>query len=92
MRVPYKTLIKEFADNFNSKAVLCTMTETLETLDRNAKYAKEKDVFQDKEYQQRLKELAKEKKGADDKETANEKKKVDATEAEKSSVPASSSL
>ena len=39
-----------------------------------------------------MKELAKEKKGADDKETANEKKKVDATEAEKSSVPAAALL
>ena len=56
MRVPYKKLINEFADNFFSDAVLCTMTEDIGTLDRNGKYAKEKDVFKDKKYRAHLKE------------------------------------
>ena len=59
MRVPYKNLIKEFADSFFSRAVLCTMTESIETLDRNGRYAKEKDVFQDKSYREHLKEKKK---------------------------------
>ena len=45
MRVPYKKLIKEFANNFFSSAVMCTMTERIETLDRNDEEEKEKDVF-----------------------------------------------
>ena len=45
MRVPYKKLIKEFADNFFSSAVRCAMSERIETLDRNDEEEKEKDVF-----------------------------------------------
>ena len=80
MRVPYKKLIEEFADNFFSRAVLCTMTERIETLDRNDKYAKDKDVFQDKKYREHLKE-ADEKKALEVINKA-EKKKADATAAE----------
>ena len=54
--MPYKKLIEEFAENFFSHAVLCTMTESIETLDRDDKYAQGKDVFQDKMYRaQRMK-------------------------------------
>ena len=73
MRVPYKKLIKEFANNFFSSAVRCTMTERIETLDRNDEDSQEKDVFQ----VQVLKEAEKKKK-------SEEKKKSD--EAEKSPV------
>ena len=45
MRVPYKKLIKEFADNFFLSAVRCKMNERIETLDRNDEEEKEKDVF-----------------------------------------------
>ena len=72
MRVPYKKLIKEFANNFFSSAVRCTMTERIETLDRNDD-TQGKDVFQ----VQVLKEAEKKKK-------SEEKKKSD--EAEKSPV------
>eukprot|EP00964_Phaeocystis_antarctica_P058985 scaffold35009_cov51-Phaeocystis_antarctica.AAC.1 len=89
MRVPYKKLIKEFADSFFSDPVLCTMAESIETLDRNDKYAKEKDVFQNKKYREHLKE-ANDKKEADEKKEALEvikkvrqkMKKADATAAE----------
>ena len=89
MRVPYKKLINEFADNFFSDAVLCTMTEDIGTLDRNGKYAKEKDVFKDSNYRAHLKE-ANDKKEADNNKMALEvikkamekKKKADATAAE----------
>ena len=81
MRVPYKKLIEEFADNFFSRAVLCTMTESIGTLDRNDKYAKEKDVFQDKKYREHLKE-ADEKKALEVINKAIKKKKADATAAE----------
>ena len=81
MRVPYKNLIKEFADSFFSRAVLCTMTESIETLDRNGRYAKEKDVFQDKSYRAHLKK-ADEKKVLDFINKAIKKKKADAAAAE----------
>ena len=82
MRVPYKKLIEVFADNFFSRAVLCTMTERIETLDRNDKYAKDKDVFQDKKYREHLLKEADEKKALEVINTAIKKKKADATAAE----------
>ena len=78
MRVPYKKLINEFADNFFSDAVLCTMTEDIGTLDRNDKYAKEKDVFKDKKYRAHLDE----KKALEVIKKAVKKKKADATAVE----------
>ena len=79
MRVPYKKLINEFADNFFSDAVLCTMTEDIGTLDRNDKYAKEKDVFKDKKYRAHLDE----KKALEViKKAMQKKKKADATAVE----------
>eukprot|EP00964_Phaeocystis_antarctica_P038705 scaffold22138_cov59-Phaeocystis_antarctica.AAC.1 len=80
MRVPYKKLITEFADNFFSDAVLCTMSESIKTLDRNDKYAKEKDVFHDTKYRTHLTD---EKKALDViKKAMQKKKKADATAAE----------
>ena len=80
MRVPYKKLIKDFADNFFSDPVLCTMSENIKTLDRNNMYAKEKDVFQDKKYR---KHLTDEKKALDViKKAMQKKKQADATAAE----------
>ena len=61
--MPYKKLIEEFAENFFSHAVLCTMTESIATLDRNDKYALGKDVFKDPKYRKHLEE-------ADDKKEA----------------------
>ena len=82
MRVPYKKLIKDFADNFFSDPVLCTMSENIKTLDRNNMYAKEKDVFQDKKYR---KHLTDEKKALDViKKAMQKKKQADATAAEDS--------
>ena len=75
----YKKLITEFADNFFSDAVLCTMTENIKTLDRNDKYAKEKDVFQDKKYREHLEVIEK---ALEVIEKAIKKKKADATAAE----------
>ena len=81
MRVPYKKLIEEFAANFFSRAVMCTMTENIKTLDRNNTYAKEKDVFQDESYRKHLKE-ADEKKALDVINKAIKKKKAEAAAAE----------
>ena len=78
----YKKLITEFADNFFSDAVLCTMTERIETLDRNDKYAKDKDVFQDKKYREHLKEADEKKALLEVINKAIKKKKADATAAE----------
>ena len=54
MHVPYKKLIKEFAENFFSDAVLCTMTERIETLDREGEHALGKDVFKSTKYREHL--------------------------------------
>ena len=58
VRVPYKKLIKEFADNFFSSAVRCTMTERIETLDREGEHALGKDVFKNTKYREHLDEEA----------------------------------
>ena len=52
VREPFEKLIKEYADNFFSKPVLCTMNENIESL-RTEKYSMEKDVFQSGEYRGR---------------------------------------
>ena len=86
LRVPYKKLIKEYVEDFFSHPVMCTMTESIETLDRNDKYAKGKDVFQDSNYRAHLKEAfdeeADEKKALEVIKKAMKKKKADATAAE----------
>ena len=82
MRVPYKKLIEEFAANFFSRAVMCTMTENIKTLDRNNTYAKEKDVFQDESYRAHLMKEADEKKALDVINKAIKKKKAEAAAAE----------
>ena len=67
MRVPYKKLIKEFADNFFSSAVRCKMNERIETLDRNDEEEKEKDVFKVQvSFNQKKEAAKKEKKKSDE--------------------------
>ena len=93
--MPYKKLIEEFAKNFFSHAVLCTMTESIETLDREDEYALGKDVFKDTKYRTHLQE-ADDKREADDKKEALEvinkavKKKKKANEEKEAPVSTSS--
>ena len=37
MRVPYKKLVEDYAKEFFSKPVLCTMGESINTLDQSVK-------------------------------------------------------
>ena len=93
--MPYKKLIKEFAENFFSHAVLCTMSESIETLGREDEYALGKDVFKDTKYRTHLQE-ADDKREADDKKEALEvinkavKKKKKANEEKEAPVSTSS--
>ena len=61
VRVPYQTLIEEYADKFFSNPVLCTMGEEIGKLKGRDEHAMEKDVFQDPKYREHVKKLNKEK-------------------------------
>ena len=56
VRVPYQTLIEEYADKFFSDPVLCTMGEEIGKLKGRDEHAMEKDVFQDRKYRKHVKE------------------------------------
>ena len=58
MREPFPKLIEEYANNFFSKPVLCTMSERIgsHSLNRTDKHCMEKDVFQSDEYRLHVKE------------------------------------
>ena len=64
VRVPYKTLIEDYADKFFSDPVLCTMAENIDSLKGRDEHAMEKDVFQDPKYREHVKKLNKEKRAA----------------------------
>jgi len=55
VRVPYKTLIEDYADKFFSDPVLCTMAENIDSLKGRDEHAMEKDVFQDPKYRKHVK-------------------------------------
>ena len=56
VRVPYKTLIEDYADKFFSDPVLCTMAENIDSLKGRDEHAMEKDVFQDHKYRRHVQE------------------------------------
>ena len=64
VRVPYKTLIEDYADKFFSDPVLCTMAENIDSLKGRDEHAMEKDVFQNSKYREHVKKLNKKKRAA----------------------------
>ena len=68
----YKKIIEKYAMEFSSPPVLCTMNESMETLEGRDEWALEADIFQ-----ARAAEKAKEKK------VKNEKEKVEKEKVEK---------
>ena len=79
VRTPYKKLVETYAEEFFSKAILCEMDESIDTLERNDTFAIEKDVFQDPEYRKLMLAYAqglKEKKANEVIEKAIKKKKA----------------
>jgi len=91
VRVPFKALIKQYADNFFSAPVLCTMSETMETLNRTDKHSMEKDVFQNKKYRKYVEKKNEKEDDEQINKLADKKKKADQAEIEEMSLPRASS-
>ena len=80
MRASYKKLIEKYAMDFSSPPVLCTMNESMETLEGRDEWALEADIFQVRAAEKANKEKK-----------VNEKEKVEKEKVERTALTSSSS-
>ena len=79
MRLSYKKIIEKFAMEFSSSPVLCTVSESIETLEGRDEWALETDIFSMRE------------ESPNEEKKVNEKEKVETSFSASSALASSSS-